>query len=65
MNDCHSSKKLDSLIGTIVKITFFDGKEEIGILRYPDFGNGYLLVGFMNCDTRFYKSHVRKITEVR
>lgn len=64
-DDCHRSKRLDALIGKTVEITFKDGKTERGVLREPDFGNGYLLKSFGEMDTRFMKSHVKSIKEIK
>ena len=64
-DDCHSSKRLDALIGKTVEITFKDGKTERGVLAYPHFGIGYLLKSFGDMDTRFMKSHVKSIREIR
>jgi hypothetical protein len=58
--NCHASQKLDSLIGKQVTIIFWDGIKKTGILAYPSFGNGYLLVT-KNSRERFYKSHVKRI----
>lgn len=61
MKYSHTSKQLDELINKAVTIRFWDGKEETGVLKYPDLGNGYILKG-ISYDTRFYKSHVKKIS---
>ena len=63
MKNCHSSEKLDALVGKCVEILFTDGKKEIGVLLYPNFGDGYKLRTFMDYDVRFYKSHVKNIKE--
>lgn len=60
MDKCHKDEYMDSLIGRKVTITFKDGKDETGILAYPDFGIGYA-VKTPSRDIAFYKSHVRCI----
>lgn len=60
MTDCHEDKKINSLIGKKVKITFSDRKTEEGILTLPVFGNGYMLKT-PAYDYQFYKSHVKRI----
>lgn len=61
MKYSHTSMQLDKLINKAVTILFYDGKKETGVLKYPDFGNGYILKG-VSYDTRFYKSHVKKVS---
>ena len=56
---CHQDEKLNALIGKRVKITFFDGTVENGILlrKFPyPYQINYLA---------FFKSHVKKIEEVK
>ena len=70
-----TDKQLTPFLNKKVKITFFDGDKEIGILhREEDFPNdpnklkdgGYLLkpcFSIINGDLHFKKSHVKKIKE--
>lgn len=59
MGSCHESAVLNARIGKNVKITFFDGTEQTGILRRHIFGEKYIIN-----DVVFSKSHVKKITDV-
>jgi hypothetical protein len=67
MKNCHRDKKLDSLIGKIVKITFIDGQEEVGELIWvekitketPYKPQMYHCGGWS-----FYKSHVKSVVSM-
>lgn len=71
MKNNHKSAKLDALLNTTVKIVFFDGKTECGVLR--DRETAQKEVGHILCNTPyfivnpigytfgFYKTHVKKI----
>ena len=64
--------KLDSLLGEIVRITFQDGVERIGVLEW-DMARGldklpsqmYSIYVFGNGYYFFRKSHVKKVREWR
>ena len=58
MGNCHESEELNSRLGKSVKITFFDGAEEIGVLRRHIFGSKYIINDFVFC-----KSHVKRIAD--
>lgn len=63
--DIHRDKKLDSLIGTLVEITFTDNKVIKGVLGYTEPFSGqysktpthYYTCGYYS----FRKSHVKKV----
>ena len=66
--DIHRDEKLDLYIGKNVRITFRDGKEKCGKLRYVDEFSpkyGYSLPFHYHIENLcFRKSFVRSITEV-
>lgn len=59
MKNCHESEQLNALLGKQVKITFFDDSTQTGELKRGEFRNRYR-VNY----TEFYKSHIKKISEV-
>ena len=58
MGNCHESEELNNRLGKNVKIIFFDGAEETGVLRRHIFGSKYIINDLVFC-----KSHVKKITD--
>lgn len=60
MDKCHVSQEIEDAINKMVKITFFDGTTETGILRHNEWGRGYALVRSEG-DLGFYKTHIKKI----
>ncbi len=58
----HKSELLDFYINKYVVVTFDDGNKEIGLLKYPKYGTGYLLK-CVYYDVRFYKKHLKSIKE--
>ena len=66
-DEIHRDKKLDSLIGKYVEITFFDGDTVGGELNYiPEFSEEYEYrrPHYYTCGTySFRKSHVKRIKE--
>lgn len=59
MKNCHESEQLNALLGKQVKITFFDDSVETGELK-----RGWMGYRYRVNYTEFYKSHVKKISEV-
>lgn len=59
MGNCHESEELNNRLGKSVKITFFDGAEETGVLRRHIFGSKYIINDLVFC-----KSHVKRITDL-
>lgn len=64
MNKCHKSEKILSLRGKYCRITFFDGKQDEGIVDISQFGDCYILRS-EKCDIHFLKSHVKKIEALK
>lgn len=56
----HQSEKLDKMINKNVMVLFMDGMERIGILKYNEKKQCYILVN-AEYDYLFKKSHVRHI----
>ena len=70
MRRSRRDEKLDSLLGKIVRLTFTDGDEKIGVLEWdmPSLGipsRSYSLYVFGSDYLFFRKSHVKKIKEWR
>lgn len=60
----HEDERLNSLIGKRVRITFFDGDIEEGILARSEYSQRYALKREFKGDICFYKSHVKKVEKV-
>lgn len=56
MAKCHESEKLNKRLGQRVKLTFFDGRTEEGILERDEYSDRYKVNNLC-----FYKTHVTKI----
>lgn len=63
MTNIHESEKLNALLGKRVKIVFFDGDEEIGILGRSNYSQRYKITRNGKGDLCFYKTHVKSIKE--
>lgn len=61
----HEDERLNSLIGKRVRITFFDGGVDEGVLRRSEYSQRYALQRVLRGDVHFYKSHVKKLEEVQ
>lgn len=59
MNKSHESEKLNALLGKRVKVVFFDDSTQTGVLERGKYHCPYLINNI-----EFYKSHIKKITEV-
>lgn len=53
---CHKSEELEKRIGQRVKLTFFDGRTEEGILGRDKYSDRYQINNLC-----FYKTHLTKI----
>lgn len=56
MAKCHESEELNKRLGQRVKITFFDGRTEEGILERDEYSDRYKINNLA-----FYKTHITKI----
>lgn len=56
MAKCHESEELNKRLGQRVKLTFFDGRTEEGILERDEYSDRYKVNNLC-----FYKTHVTKI----
>ena len=57
----HEDEKLNGLIGKRVRITFWDGDVDEGILERSEYSKRYALRRELKGDIHFYKSHVKKV----
>lgn len=64
VSNIHESEKLNALIGKKVKIILFDNREEIGILGRSEYSKRYKLDRPYKGPLHFYKTHIKKISEV-
>lgn len=74
MKQTHRSAKFDKLLNSKVKITFIDGAELTGILKWKSYRGDFISkcnTYYLQLDTdkgpeyiTFYKVHVRRIEEV-
>lgn len=61
----HESEKLNELLGKHVKIVMFDGKTETGVLGRSEYSKRYKIDRPYKGSLHFYKSHIKKIEEVK
>ena len=65
MTKIHESERLNGLIGKRVRITFWDGDVDEGILGRSEYSQRYALKREFKGDVCFYKSHVKKVEELQ
>ena len=58
-------ERLNGLIGKRVRIFFVDGDVDEGILQRSEYSQRYALRRLLKGDVHFYKSHVKKVEEVK
>lgn len=61
MTKVHEDKRMNALLGKRVRILFFDGDTEEGILERSEYSRRYALKRALKGTLCFYKSHVKKI----
>ena len=60
----HESEKLNALLGKKVKIIMYDNREELGVLGRSEYSKRYKIDRPYKGALHFYKTHIKKITEV-
>lgn len=64
VSNIHESEKLNALLGKKVKIIMFDNREYCGILGRSEYSKRYKIDRPYKGALHFYKTHIKKITEV-
>ena len=61
----HESQKLNELLGKNVKIVMFDDSVQTGVLGKSEYSARYKIDRPYKGSLHFYKSHIKKIEEVK
>ena len=65
MTKTHEDERLNGLIGKRVRITFWNGDVDEGILARSEYSQRYALRRLLKGDVHFRKSHVKKVEELQ
>ncbi len=65
MTKTHEDERLNALIGKRVRITFWDGDVGRGVLGRSEYSQRYVLRRGLEGNVCFYKSHVKKVEELK
>lgn len=61
----HESQKLNELLGKWVRVVMWDGSVETGLLGKSEYSARYKIDRPYKGSLHFYKSHIKKIEEVK